>query len=177
MDRFLGALRTWSQIAGWFCFDALLILCLFLVPLGLPGNFVIIALALFGAWITEFAHYGWISIGVMLGAAIVGEILEAILGSLVAGRYGATRYGMLGAFAGGIIGAILGTMVLPIIGTFIGSLAGTALGAPLLEWSRGANREDGVRAGFGAFLGRGLATAVKLAIGISMVTFILRALH
>jgi hypothetical protein len=84
---------------------------------------------------------------------------------------------MVGAVAGGIVGAVAGTAVAPVIGTVLGSVIGTAAGAPLLEWARGASRDDGMRAGYGAFLGRSLAAVIKLGIGMGMAAYLAVKVH
>ncbi len=168
---------TMLRVAGIVLLDAALLVSLVAIPIGLPGNFAILALALVLALVTKFALVGWGAIALFAGAALAGEIIEGLLGPIVAGRYGATKWGVAGALVGGIAGGVAGTAVLPVVGTLIGSFAGTALGAPLLEWSRGASTGEGVRAGFGAFLGRGIASAVTLAIGISLAAWLVARVH
>lgn len=165
------------RVVGLIVLDAVLLTGLIAIPIGLPGTFIIVAAAMVTALVTRFALVGWWTVGIFLAAAVVGEILEGMLGPVVAGRYGATRWGMLGAIAGGFGGAILGTAVTPVIGTVIGSFLGTAVGAPLLEWIRGASKDDGVRAGFGAFLGKSIAAAIKLAIGVGMTVYLVMQVH
>ncbi len=165
------------RVAGLIVLDAVLLIGLIAVPIGLPGNFIIVAAALVTALVTRFAIIGWWTVGIFLAAAVIGEIVEGLLGPVVAGRYGATKWGMIGAIAGGIGGAIVGTAVTPVIGTVVGSFVGTAIGAPLLEWVRGASKDDGMRAGFGAFLGRSIAAAIKLAIGMGMTVYLVMQVH
>ncbi len=165
------------KVIGLLVLDVVLLASLLAIPIGLPGNFVIVGAAIVTALISRFALVGWWTIGIFLAAAIVGEIIEGLLGPLVAGRYGATRWGMTGAVAGGIGGAVIGTAVTPVVGTVIGSFLGTAMGAPLLEWIKGASRNEGMRAGFGAFLGKSIASAVKLGIGVAMVAYLVVKVH
>jgi uncharacterized protein YqgC (DUF456 family) len=165
------------RVLGLVVLDVVLLASLVAVPIGLPGNFVIVGAALVVALLTRFAAVGWWTVGIFLGAAVLGEVLEGALGPAVATRYGATRWGMIGAVAGGIVGAIAGTAVAPVVGTVLGSLLGTAVGAPLLEWVRGASRSDGMRAGYGAFLGRSIAALIKLFIGMGMAAYLAAKVH
>ncbi|MBD3335716.1 MAG: DUF456 family protein [Candidatus Eisenbacteria bacterium] len=173
------------RIAAVVVLDAVLLFGLLAIPLGLSGNFIILGAALVTALLTRFALIGWVALVVMTGSTILGEVVESLLGSLMARRYGATKWGMSGAFfgawggalLGGAIGAALGSLILPLVGTLIGSFIGTAAGAILMEVGRGSTRGDGMRAGYGAFLGKTLASAFKLAIGIAMVVYIAIRVH
>src|SRR3989442_9580056 len=85
----------------------LLALCclagLVLVPLGLPGLWVMVAGVVGYGWLTDFRSVGVTTIALVLGLALVGEIVETWLGFRLARRYG-------GAFpAGG--GAAVGRVV------------------------------------------------------------------
>ncbi len=170
-------LQMTGQIAGLVILDIVLLVSLLVVPLGLPGNFVIVGAALIAGFATRFVPIGWIDIAAMLGLAVIGEVVEGFLGSAMAGRYGASKWGMVGAFGGGLIGAVLGTAAMPVLGTLIGSFIGTAGGAILVEWALGATTSDGARAGFGALLGRSLSTLFKLSIGMAMAIYVMIRVH
>jgi uncharacterized protein YqgC (DUF456 family) len=178
----------WSiifRIVGVILLDIALIVGLIAIPLGLSGNFIILGLALITAIATGFQAIGWVALLIMAAAVVIGEVVESFMGVLMARKFGATKWGMSGAFLGGlggailggIIGAAVGTFIVPVIGTIIGSFVGTALGAVLLELARGSSREKGTRAGMGAFLGKVLASAFKMAIGIGMVVYIVIQTH
>lgn len=169
--------RTVLHLLALVGLDAVLLAGLILIPLGLSGNFVILGVGLAAALLTGFTTVTWIGLVVMGAFVAVGEILEALLGSVMARKYGASKYGMIGAFAGGLIGAVAGTPVLPVIGTVIGSFLGTAVGALAGELLRGARSDEGTRAGVGALVGRVLASAIKLAIGVGMVVYIVIRTH
>jgi len=169
--------RAILNVFGLVVLDVVLLAGLLAIPIGLGGNFIILGAALLVALITGFARIGWVALILMAVFVAVGELLEAFLGSMMARKYGASGYGMTGAFVGGIAGAIVGTSVLPLVGTIIGSILGTAVGAVLAERLRGASEEDGTRAGWGALIGRTLASLFKLAIGIGMVIHVVAATH
>src|SRR5437879_13863401 len=80
----------------------LLALCclagLVLVPLGLPGLWVMVAGVVGYGWLTDFRSVGVTTIALVLGLALVGEIVETWLGFRLARRYGgAPRAGGGGA--------------------------------------------------------------------------------
>jgi uncharacterized protein len=167
VSRFLVlALLDLALLAGWLA-----------IPLGLGGNFILLALALVVALTTHFTAIGWAALGVIAAAVAAGEGIEAVLGSLMARRYGSSRWGMAGAFLGGLLGGILGTAILPVIGSLIGSFLGSAFGAVGAELLHGARREAGMRAGWGAFLGKAMATGIKMGIGAGIIVLVVLRTH
>jgi hypothetical protein len=138
---------------------------LLLVPLGLPGLWVMVAGVLGYGWLTGFRTVGVGTIGLVLGLAFLGEILEAWVGFRTARRYGGSRRAGWGALVGGLVGAAVGLPV-PIIGSVIGAFVGSFAGAALLELSASRRVETAVGAGWGAVVGRALAGALKMALGL-----------
>src|SRR3989454_12380652 len=91
----------------------LLALCclagLVLVPLGLPGLWVMVAGVVGYGWLTDFRSVGVTTIALVLGLALVGEIVETWLGFRLARRYGGgSRAGGGGAGGGGVRGRVGG---------------------------------------------------------------------
>jgi hypothetical protein len=141
---------------------------LVLIPLGLPGLWVIVLGILGYGWLTEFRTIGVGLLTVVLLLAVVGEAVEAWVGFRFAKRYGGSSRAGWGALVGGLVGAIVGVPV-PLIGSVIGGFAGAFAGAALFEYSRARHSEGAVKAGWGAMLGRAVAAAVKMAVGVVMV--------
>ena len=168
---------TVLRILGLVVFDVVLLAGLLAIPIGLGGNFIILGAALVVALVTRFVSIPWYALVILAVCVIIGEVVEALLGSLMARRYGASGWGMTGAFVGGLAGAAAGTAILPVIGTLIGSFLGTALGALVVERISGAGEAEGTRAGFGAFLGKTLASALKFAIGAGAVIYLIKVTH
>ncbi|MBN1824812.1 MAG: DUF456 domain-containing protein [Candidatus Eisenbacteria bacterium] len=168
---------TALRIVGLVLLDAVLLAGLLAIPLGLGGNFILLGAVVVVGIVTRFTLFSWVALLVLAALTAAGEVLEALLGSLVARRYGATGWGMGGAFAGGLAGAAIGSVIFPLVGTLIGSFAGTALGAVLGERLGGTDEDRTARAGWGAFLGRSLASAIKLAIGFGMTVWLVRVTH
>lgn len=140
---------------------------LFLIPFGLPGLWLQVgALALF-AWLTGFATVGAAAILWVLGLAFLAEVAEFLLGGRYARRYGGGRRAAWGAILGGIVGAVVG-LPLPILGSVIGAFIGSFLGASLLELTTGRGATPALKAGWGAFLGRLVATGLKVGVGVSV---------
>src|SRR2546425_9780156 len=64
------------------------LLGLVLVPLGLPGLWIMVAGIVGYGWLTDFRSVGVATIGAALGLAFLGEIVEAWLGFRLARAYG-----------------------------------------------------------------------------------------
>jgi uncharacterized protein YqgC (DUF456 family) len=139
-----------------------------LIPLGLPGLWVILLGILGFGWLTDFRTLGVGLIALVLGLALLGEAVEAYVGFRFARRYGGSRRAGWGALVGGLVGAVVGVPV-PVIGSVIGGFVGAFLGAALFEYSNARHSEGAVRAGWGAVLGRALAAGVKMGVGVVMV--------
>lgn len=153
--------------------DTLLILLLFavfvvglaLVPLGLPGLWVMVAGVLGYGWLTGFRSVRVGTIAVVLALALAGELVEAWVGFRYARRYGGSGRAGWGALLGGIVGAIVGVPV-PVIGSVIGAFVGSFAGAVLFELTHSRDAETALGAGWGAVVGRAVAAGIKVALGL-----------
>lgn len=138
---------------------------LLLVPLGLPGLWLMVLGVIGYGWLTGFRTVGVVTIAVVVGLALVGEIVEWWVGFWLAERYGGSRRAGWGALVGGIIGAVVGVPV-PVIGSVIGAFVGAFAGAAVFEYTRQRSPGVALRAGWGAVLGRAAAAALKMALGL-----------
>jgi len=142
--------------------------CLILTVFGLGGNWII-ALSALVVTITGWGELTWGWLFLIVGLAVLGEIVEALLGLVIVAKKGGTRWGVLGSFVGGIAGVIIGGPIVPPLGSlvfaFIGAFAGGAVG----EYLNDRRVEEAMRVGLWSFVGRSMAAAAKVAIGFSMV--------
>lgn len=149
----------------------LLLVCaltgILLIPLGLPGLWVIVGSVLIYGWLTSFSTVGVGTIVIALALAFLGEAIEWWLGFRMAQRYGGSKRAGWGALIGGIVGAIVGVPIL-IIGSVIGAFIGSFVGAVVFEYAGAQHAEGALRAGWGAVVGRAVAAAVKIAIGLAI---------
>src|SRR2546430_13474599 len=117
----------------------LLALCLLaglvLVPLGLPGLWVMVAGVAGYGWLMDFRSVGVTTIALVLGLALVGEIVETWLGFRLARRYGGSSRAGWGALVGGVVGAVVG-VPLPILGGGIAGFLGACAGAGPVGYPR-----------------------------------------
>jgi uncharacterized protein YqgC (DUF456 family) len=136
-----------------------------LIPLGLPGLWVMVGGLLAYGWLTDFRSIGVATIAIVLAIAFLGEIIESWLGFRFAKRYGGSNRSGWGALVGGIIGAVVGVPI-AIIGSVIGAFIGSFIGAALFEYTYSRHTGVAVGAGWGAVVGRAAAAAVKIALGL-----------
>ncbi|HET9385355.1 MAG TPA: DUF456 domain-containing protein [Gemmatimonadales bacterium] len=138
---------------------------LILVPLGLPGLWVMVGGILIYGWLTDFRSLSLAMLVIVLVLALVGEIIESWLGFRFARRYGGSRRSGWGALVGGIAGAIIGVPI-PVIGSVVGAFLGSFIGAALFEYSASRQLDVATRAGWGSVVGRAAAAAVKIGLGV-----------
>ena len=160
-------------------------LCVMSIVVGLPGTWMMLALAvvvelLDPRWLPgpDATTFGWALLAGCIALALVGEALELVSGMLGTKAGGGTRRGMWGSIGGGLIGATAGTFVIPVLGTLGGALLGTFLGAMWGEMSA-AKELDGsddtqqrakeaLRPAVAATVTRALATVAKIGIGATV---------
>src|SRR2546427_11986262 len=108
------------------------ILGLLLVPLGLPGLWVMVAGIVGYGWLTDFRSLGVATIGAVLGLAFLGEIVEWWLGFRLTRTFGGSRRSAWGALVGGVLGAVRGLPV-PIVACAGGAVLGPVAGGARVE--------------------------------------------
>lgn len=138
---------------------------LVMIPLGLPGLWVMVGGILAYGWLTDFRTVGVAMIAIILALAFLGEIIENWIGFRYAKRYGGSTRSGWGALIGGLVGAVIGVPV-AVIGSVIGAFFGSFIGAAVFELTYSRHLGVATRAGWGAVVGRAAAAAVKIAIGM-----------
>jgi uncharacterized protein YqgC (DUF456 family) len=162
----------------WSLFVALVLACLLgtaLTALRLPGTWLILVCALLYAW-----HEGWpagtgLLLGLLCGAAVIGEIVEMLASLILARRGGASRYASWGGVAGGVLGAIFLSFLIPVfpIGTMAGALMGCFLGAAAVELAARRQLAQGTRVGFMSAIGFAIGMAAKVGLVVVMSAILL----
>ena len=135
---------------------------LFLIPLGLPGLWIMLLILAMAAWTGAVSPLLFVALLVLAGLA---EFLEWVAVARLGRKYGGTQRTFWGALIGGVAGAIVGTPV-PVIGSVLGVFAGTMIGAAIATWTLVKDSDAALKAGWGALLGRAAAVALKMAAGI-----------
>ncbi len=163
----------WISIVILVLFIVYASVCVLITLVGLPGTWLMVGGALAIAflnplWNSETPIWGWTTIGVILGLAVCGEIIETLAAGLGAKAGGGTKRGMVGAILGSIFGALAGTFFIPIplIGTLIGAVAGAFIGAIIgeLTHQNPATKSELAKSATGAAIGRVLGILGKSGI-------------
>ena len=167
----------WISIVILVFFALYAVSCVLITLVGLPGTWLMVGGALVitlcnPLW-SDTPIWGWITIGVVLGLAVCGEILETAAAGLGAKAGGGTKRGMIGAILGSMIGAVVVTFAIPIplIGTLIGAVFGAFVGALLGELTHKETAQVGdlAKSATGAAIGRVLGILGKS--GIAAICF------
>lgn len=145
--------------------------------LGMPGNWVVVAMAAACLWLApadRLSHVGWVPFIAIALVAVFGEVLEFAASALGASRMGGSKRGtvlaVLGSIVGAIAGLFCGTIIpIPILGSVIASLllgaSGAFAGAITGERWAGKDWDASFQIGGAAFWGRLLGTVGKAVCG------------
>lgn len=151
----------------------ILLVSLFIIPLGLPGTWVMLAAGV-GYSLLLPGSIGWFTLVIVLVIAVAAEVVEFMLAGTYAKKYGGSRRSAWGAIIGGMVGAIIGVPV-PIVGPIIGAFLGAFIGALAAEYSGGAGVEASTRVAWGALVGRAVAAAMKVGAGLVIAIWLVLA--
>ena len=156
---------------------AALVLGLILVPLGLPGLWVMVGAGLTYNLVMGDAELSIWTVGAVLVLAVIAEVIEFSLAGRYARKYGGSRRAGWGAIIGGMVGAVMGVPIpIPFVGSMIGAFVGAFVGALAFEYSRrDANVQSATRVATGALFGRVVAAGMKVAIGFVIMAWLLMA--
>lgn len=135
----------------------------------LPGVPVAwLGMLLFG-YVTEFAVISWRLLLVFLGLTALTMLLDGIVPLIGAKKFQASRWGMIGSG----VGLVTGLMIFGPIGIIIGPFAGALIGELLL----GRSEEAALRSAKGTLIGFLAGSAVKLALILVMLGYLIYALY
>lgn len=144
---------------------AAMFVCLLLVPLGIPGVWLMLGVLAVGAITGEVDPA---LLAALVGVAALAEAGEYLLVKRLSGRYGGSSRAFWGAILGGIAGAVMG-VPLPLAGSLAGAFLGSFAGALLVALWETRRLREAARVGWGAVLGRVGATALKTAAGLGIL--------
>ena len=152
-----------------------LLASLLMVPLGLPGLWVMLGAALLYNVLLPAGGIGWVTLVFCGVLVVVAEVLEFTVGSRYTRKYGGSKRAGWGSIIGGIAGAMVG-LPIPVIGSVIGAFVGAFVGALVGEFTvPKESRGDLTKVAMGAVVGRAVAAALKTGIGVVIMVWILAA--
>ena len=135
---------------------------LLLIPLGLPGLWIMVATLLL------LAVGGLASYGLALSAAVAVLVVEGaewIILKRMGAAYGGSKRAFWGAIVGGMAGLFFGLPV-PIVGPLAAAFLGTFVGALAVTWWETRSLARSVRVGWGVVLARAVAVGLKVGTGL-----------
>jgi uncharacterized protein len=143
------------------------LLCWVGIVFGLPGTWLMILFSvLLKWWQPDQFLVSWTVLGVAVGLAVLGEVLEFVLGAAGARRTGGSSRGAVLALVGSIVGGIMGiALPVPLVGPLLGACLGAFVGALLGNLWTGRTLFQSAVAGRGAAMGQFWGTVAKLALG------------
>lgn len=156
----------WQHVAE---ITALILICgvgVILCVFRLPGTWLIVAAGVADQWLHHWPKM-WI-VYVLIGVALIAEIVEFGTAGIVARRAGGSRASAWGGLVGGIIGVFVFSIPLPLIGSVIGALLGCFLGAAIVELHQQQELSHGARVGYFAAIGMALGIVSKIAAAMLM---------
>ena len=155
-----------------------LLVSVVMIPLGLPGLWVMIAAAVGYNALTAGAIAGPIGWATLIGTVVLGvvaEVLDWTLSARFARKYGGSRRAGWGAILGGFLGAFAGIPI-PILGSVIGAFAGAFVGAFVAEYTnRASGAAVATRVATGAVIGRAAGAALKVGFGLAIAAWLFLA--
>lgn len=150
------------EMVLWTAAVAFMVILLFLIPLGLPGTWGMLAVLLAGLVAGRVGLWTFLA---LLALVALAEVAEFLLVRHAAVRYGGSSRAFWGAIAGGLVGVFVGFPV-PVIGSLAAGIAGTFAGAMTVGLWELRDTADAARVGWGAVVGRGLSAGVKVGAGL-----------
>ena len=141
---------------------ALMAASILLIPLGLPGLWIMVALIGLGAWLGEIG--AWVVVAAIALAA-VAELAEWLIVHSMNLRYGGSPRAFWGAIGGGILGVLVGAPI-PIVGSVVAGFLGSFLGAALVTYLELRDIGAARRVGWGVLLARTLSVGLKVAAAV-----------
>ena len=139
--------------------------CLVLIPLGLPGLWLIVA---FTMGLALFGSLSWTFALVVVGVALITEVGEFAVLKKFGDAYGGSRKAFWGAVLGGMVGLFVGVPV-PIIGPMITAFLGTFIGAGLVTYVETLSLKTSAKVGWGMLFARTAAVALKIAVSVAVI--------
>jgi uncharacterized protein len=145
-----------------------------LIPLGLPGLWLMILAGAAHRVLVTPPLISWWTLGILVLIGLAAEWLEFSISGKYTAKYGGSKRAAWGAILGGFGGAMVGVPV-PIIGSVIGAFVGAFAGALVGEYTLEKNRDKATRAATGALIGRAVATGLKAVAGCVIGGWLLAA--
>lgn len=138
---------------------------LLLVPVGLPGLWVMVAILV---GLSAAGEFPWLLCLALAGVAGLAELAEFLVVKRFGARYGGSSRAFWGAILGGMVGLFAG-LPIPVVGPVLTALLGTFAGAALVTAVETRSARRASRVGWGVLLARVVAAGGKVGAGVAML--------
>lgn len=143
-----------------------------LIPIGLPGTFIMCLAYLVFVLATGGGAIAWWTFAAIFFLALLAEGIEMLAGLVGARRAKGSWWSAFGALLGGFAGALIGIWF-ALLGAIPGAIIGTFVGAYLVEYMKTHNSETSGKVAFNAMVGRIVGGVVKIGIGLLMIVLVM----
>jgi hypothetical protein len=142
-----------------------MLVCVLLIPLGLPGLWLIVMITL---GLVLLGSLTWTFGLIVAAVALIAEIAEFGVLKRFGEAQGASRKAFWGAVLGGFVGLFVGLPV-PVIGPMITAFLGSFLGACLVTYAETLSVQQSARVGWAVLMARAAAVALKVAVSAAII--------
>lgn len=139
-----------------------------LIPFGLPGLWLIVALTLGLVVVGELPWALALGVG---GLAVLAELTEFLVVARFGRAFGGSRRAFWGAVLGGTVGLFVGFPI-PLIGPIVTVFLGTFVGAGLVTYTETRSIGRSARVGWGVVLARTVAVGVKVGVALAVIAMV-----
>ena len=131
----------------------------------LPGVPIAAVGGIVAAWIVGFEQFGLVAVVLVIGLAVLAQLIDLAASWVGAKVYGSGRAGLWG----GVIGSLIGLILFPPFGFLPGAL----VGAFVAELIAGRPSAEALRSGFGALVGSlgGVFAKLLIVVAIGVVVY------
>ena len=145
-----------------------MLLCLLLIPLGLPGLWLIAVLTL---GLTLAGEVTWGVALAVAGVTALAELAEFLVLKRFGAAFGGSRRAFWGAVLGGMAGLFVGVPI-PIVGSIVTAFVGSFLGAGAVTLLETRSLRRSARVGWGILLARTAAVGLKVAVAVGVIAVV-----
>ena len=159
---------------GFVLFVLLLLIGLVLVPLGLPGTWLVVAISFLYSLFQDFQagrNDFWV-LSVVILLAVVAELLEFGIGVIGGRKLQVSNGAIVSSLIGGIVGAVIGVPVM-LVGGLLGLFIGVFAGAFVYEIVASRDWRLALKGAMATFFRRITSLFVKTFIAFMMVVYLL----
>lgn len=141
---------------------------LILTIIGLPGNMIIMIIALGYGYYEGFVQYTYTFLAMIALIYLMAEGIEFLAAAISGKKEKAATETLVAAFAGAVLGAVLGTAVLPLFGSMAGAAAGAFAASYVIQYWKTKDSQRSFAVAKSIMLGQITGMVIKVIFGAGM---------